>query len=60
MLALCLTAPPLPSARRVQKALKFVRMNFDHLEYVEKTPAAATMATFIKKSDDTRGEKDAR
>jgi hypothetical protein len=38
----------------VQKALKWVRTNLDHLEYIEKTPAAATMATFVKRADDTR------
>lgn len=38
----------------VQKTLKYIRTNYPHLEYIETTPAATTMATFRKTAEDTR------
>lgn len=38
----------------VQKCLKYIRTNWPHYEYVSETPAAATMATFRKISQDQR------
>lgn len=33
---------------------RYVRTNYKHLEYVEETPACATMATFRKLREDDR------
>jgi hypothetical protein len=38
----------------VKKALKYVRLNYKHWEYVHESPCSATMATFRKTGIDER------